>query len=290
VRAKIWGCRGSLASPGASKLRYGGDTSCVELRLDDGTLVILDAGTGIRELGASLTNDFKEVHLLLTHLHMDHVEGFPFFPPVWVPEADVHVWGPPSPLLTLRERLARYMSPPLFPIDVHDVPARCNFHDLPVEPWTIGSATVSAVPIEHPGPTVGFRIEENGRSFAYMPDHEPAVLSDFRTESPDWIDGFAVADGADVLLHDSQYTPAEYETRRGWGHSSFVDAVAYAQVTGAKQLIMFHHDPGHGDEALEEMEQEARALWGPDGTPPALAATDMTIDLSTPAVAPATGV
>jgi ribonuclease BN (tRNA processing enzyme) len=286
VRATIWGCRGSLASPGASKLKYGGDTSCVEMQLDDGTLIILDAGTGIRELGAKIAGDTNEVHLLLTHLHMDHVEGFPFFSLLWTPGADVHVWGPPSPMLSLKERLARYMSPPLFPIDVHDVPSSCGFHDLPTEPWTIGSATVTAIPIEHPGPTVGFRIEENGRTFAYMPDHEPAILSDFRNESPDWIDGFAIADGADVLLHDAQYTPEEYETRRGWGHSSYVDAVAYAQVAGAKKLVLFHHDPGHSDTALEDMEAAAKALWNGSGTPPILAAAEMTMDLSAPAVAP----
>lgn len=280
MQVKIWGCRGSLASPGASRLRYGGDTSCVELHLDDGTLVVLDAGTGIRELGSHMAPDVHDVHLLLTHLHMDHVEGFPFFPPLWNPDARVHVWGPPSPLLTLQERLARYMSPPLFPIDVHDVPSACTFHDLPLEPWTIGSATVQAMPIEHPGPTVGFRIEERGRVLAYMPDHEPAILSDFQNESADWIDGFAIAQDADLLLHDSQYTPAEYETRRGWGHSSFADAVGYARVTGTKQLVMFHHDPSHSDTDLEEMERDARHLWGPDGEPPVLAAAEMTIDMA----------
>lgn len=285
MRATIWGCRGSLAAPGASKLRYGGDTSCVELRLDDGTLIILDAGTGIRELGGHIGDDFREVHLLLTHLHMDHVEGFPFFSLLWNAEAAVQVWGPPSPMLSLKERLARYMSPPLFPIDVHDVPATCQFHDLPAEPWAIGSATVTAVPIEHPGPTVGFRIEENGRTLAYMPDHEPAVLGDFTNESPDWIDGYAVAERVDVLLHDSQYTAEEYEGRRGWGHSSFADAVAYARVTGARKLVMFHHDPAHSDSALEEMEAQAIELWGPEGEPPALAAAEMTIDLTASAVA-----
>lgn len=281
MRATIWGCRGSLPAPGASKLRYGGDTSCVEVRLGDGTLIILDAGTGIRELGAQLDAS-GEVHLLLTHLHMDHVEGFPFFSMVWNAGADLHVWGPPSPMMTLKERLARYMSPPLFPIDVHDVPCSTTFHDLPVEPWTIGSAEILAVPVEHPGPTVGFRIEENGRSLAYMPDHEPAALGDFANESPDWIDGFAIAENVDVLLHDSQYTVEEYETRRGWGHSSFADAIAYAKVTGARKLFMFHHDPTHDDDTLDAMARDAAELWEGDD-PPALAAAGMSIDLQTPA-------
>ncbi|MGH2759490.1 MAG: MBL fold metallo-hydrolase [Actinomycetota bacterium] len=282
MRATIWGCRGSLPAPGASRLRYGGDTSCVELRLSDGTLIVLDAGTGIRELGTQLGAE-REVHLLLTHLHMDHVEGFPFFSLLWTPDANVHIWGPPSPMLSLKERLARYMSPPLFPIDVHDVPCSTTFHDLPTEEWTIGSATVLAQPIEHPGPTVGFRVTENGRTFAYMPDHEPAALGDFRNESPDWIDGFAIAEGADLLMHDCQYTAEEYADRRGWGHSSFADAVAYAEVTGAKQLLMFHHDPTHDDEQLETIERAAREIWSSNGTSPKLAATGMSIDLTTAA-------
>ena len=282
MRATIWGCRGSLPSPGASRLRYGGDTSCVEVRLSDGTLIVLDAGTGIRELGSQLAAE-REVHLLLTHLHMDHVEGFPFFSLLWTPDANVHIWGPPSPMLSLKERLARYMSPPLFPIDVHDVPCTATFHDLPTEEWTIGSATVTAQAVEHPGPTVGFRITENGRTLAYVPDHEPAALGDFRNESPDWIDGFAIAEGADVLMHDCQYTDEEYGERRGWGHSSFSDAVAYAEVTGAKQLLMFHHDPTHDDDQLESIERSAREVWSTNGTSPKLAATGMSIDLTTAA-------
>ncbi len=280
MRATIWGCRGSLPAPGASKLRYGGDTSCVEVRLDDGSLVILDAGTGIRELGAALEPDVCEVHLLLTHLHMDHVEGFPFFSQLWNASCELHIWGPPSPMLSLKERLARYMSPPLFPIDLHDVPSSCMFHDLPNDPWNIGSARVTAMPVEHPGPTVAFRLEEGGRSLCYMPDHEPAALGDFRNESPDWIDGFALAQDVDVLLHDSQYTVEEYRTRRGWGHSSFEDAVAYAKLTGARRLLLFHHDPTHDDDTLEDLEKQAHEFWGADGILPELAATGMTIDLS----------
>jgi phosphoribosyl 1,2-cyclic phosphodiesterase len=280
VKVTVWGCRGSLPSPGASKLKYGGDTTCVEVTLSDGTLIVLDAGTGIREFGAQRCAGVKEVHLLLTHLHMDHVEGFPFFSLLWSPETKLNVWGPPSPMLSLKERLAKYMSPPLFPIDLHDVPASTTFHDLPNEPWTIGSATVSASAVEHPGPTVGYRFEEAGRVFAFMPDHEPAALGDFRTESPDWIDGFAIAENADVLMHDAQYNDEEYSSRRGWGHSSFADAVAYAQVTGTKKLLMFHHDPTHDDATLEEMQRSAAQLWEASDDRPALAAAGMTIELT----------
>ncbi len=279
MKATIWGCRGSLPSPGASKLAYGGDTSCVEVRLSDGTLVVLDAGTGIREFGSQRCADVDQAHLLLTHLHMDHVEGFPFFSLLWKKDCDLHIWGPASPMLSLKERLARYMSPPLFPIDIHDVPARCTFHDLPPEPFEIGSATLLSSPIEHPGPTMGFRIEEDGRAFVYIPDHEPAALGDFVNESPDWVDGFAIAQDADVLLHDAQFTDDEYATRRGWGHSSFTDAVAYAKKTRAQRLLLFHHDPTHDDAKLEEMERDAGNLWDERGPKPQLAATGMTITL-----------
>jgi phosphoribosyl 1,2-cyclic phosphodiesterase len=280
MRATIWGCRGSLASPGASKMKYGGDTSCVELNLADGTMIVLDAGTGIREFGAQRCDGVREAHLLLTHLHIDHVEGLPFFSLLWSPDCELHIWGPPSPTLTLSERLARYMSPPLFPVDVHEVPAQCAFHDLPHEEWTIGSATILAMPVEHPGPTMGFRITEDRRTFAYIPDHEPAALGDFSNESPEWIDGYALAENADLLMHDSQYTAEEYAIQRGWGHSCFEDAVAYAKVTGAKKLLMFHHDPRHDDTTLEAMQRDAAIAWGPDGDPPTLAATGMSIDLA----------
>ena len=280
MRIKIWGCRGSLAAPGASKLRYGGDTTCVEVWLSDETLIVLDAGTGIREFGDQLESGIREVHLLLTHLHMDHVEGFPFFSLLWRKDAHVHIWGPPSPMLGLNERLARYMSPPLFPIDLHDVPATCTFHDLPSGEWQIGSASVVAMHIEHPGPTVGFRLEEDGRSFAFMPDHEPAALGDFRHESAEWIDGFGLAEGADLLMHDAQYTDEEYSARRGWGHSSYTDAVDYAQIAGAKKLLLFHHDPTHDDTTLEDIERRAKAMWESTGDEPTLAAAGMQIDLS----------
>lgn len=284
MRVTTWGCRGSLASPGPTKDRYGGDTTCVEVRLDDDTLIVLDAGTGIRALGEHLDEVPDEVHLLLTHLHMDHIEGFPFFPGVWDPDCRLHIWGPPSTMFSLRERVRRYMSPPLFPIDVDDVPSNCTFHDLPTRPWNIGSATLLASRIEHPGETVGFRLEEGGGTFAFMPDHEPAVLGDFRSETPDWIDGYAVAEGADVLLHDAQYTSEEYVTRRGWGHSSTDDAVAYAQVTGVRQLVLFHHDPSHSDDFLEEMEAHASELWGDAPLPPKLAAAERPIEI--PATSP----
>lgn len=281
MRARIWGCRGSLATPGHNTLRYGGNTSCVEVRLKDGTLVVLDAGTGIRALGLALAPDPPEViHLLLTHLHLDHIEGLGFFLPLWQPDVELHIWGPPSSVMSLRERLARYLSPPLFPLDLAEAAPPPHFHDVPDEEWTIGSARISALPVAHPGPTVGYMLSEDSRSLAYVPDHEPGLGKDLMDVSPDWISGFGLTRDVDVLLHDSQYTEKEYPRRMGWGHSSVADAVALAAVSEVGQLVMFHHDPSHDDSYLEDMVTRAKQLWEGNGDAPVLAREGMDIDLS----------
>jgi len=280
--ARIWGCRGSLAKPGPTTLRYGGNTSCIEVRLSDGSVLVLDAGTGVVDLGTRLAQEApQKIHLLLTHLHMDHIEGLGFFAPLWNPASVIDVWGPPSPTMSLSERLSRYLSPPLFPVQLSDIPAQIRFIDTPEDEWTIGSATVNAASVEHPGPTLGYRITENGRSLAYIPDHEPArVTSSIERSSPDWLPGSAIAAGADVLFHDAQYTRDEYSERVSWGHSCFSDAVTYAGVCEAKKLVLFHHDPSRSDTALEELESHAGSVWGSsNGSAPVLAREGMELEL-----------
>ena len=176
MRARIWGSRGSLATPGPDTVRYGGNTACIEVALSDGSLVILDAGTGIRGLGVSLDGRRPtRIDILLTHLHLDHLEGLGFFTPLWDPGTDLHIWGPTSPVQSLSERIATVLSPPLFPVHLTDVPSSVTFHDAPQGEWAIGSATITSQPIIHAGPTVGYRIEEQGRTLAYLTDHEPAL-------------------------------------------------------------------------------------------------------------------
>jgi phosphoribosyl 1,2-cyclic phosphodiesterase len=280
VRATIWGCRGSLATPGPETVRYGGNTSCVEVRLDDGTLLVLDAGTGIRPLGLTLDDFTGPIHLLLTHLHLDHLEGLGFFMPIWHPGREVHIWGPPSPLRNLEERIARYLSPPLFPIELSQIPARLTFHDVLDAPWAIGGAQVEAGPVAHPGPTVGYRIEADDAVLAYIPDHEPALGHDLSALAPEWVSGTSVAFGADLLLHDSQYFEHEYAERVGWGHSSVADSVAFARAAAVEKLLLFHHDPLHTDDDLVELGQRALELWRGDGPVPELAREGMTIELA----------
>ncbi len=253
----------------------------MEVRLDDGTLLVLDAGTGIRPFGQTIDVACAQtIHLFLTHLHLDHLEGLGFFSALWSPEVDLHIWGPPSPIRSLEERIARYLSPPLFPVHLSDIPSRPKFHDAPEEEWQIGAARIVAHPISHRGPTVGYRIEENGRSLAYLPDHEPALGVDLRAVGPEWISGYVVAEKADVLLHDAQYTESEYPERVGWGHSSVAHVVTFGQVAEVNQLVLFHHDPLHTDEELDDQLSRARQLWGPLGNPPLAAWEGMEFDLS----------
>jgi phosphoribosyl 1,2-cyclic phosphodiesterase len=280
VRLRIWGCRGSVPTPGPETVDCGGNTSCVEVSLESGTALVLDAGTGIRRLGDELVErGAKQVHLLLTHLHLDHVEGLRFFAPLWDERIRVDIWGPPSPLLSLKERISRSFSPPLFPIDLGDVPALVHFHDVPRSKWTIDGAVLAAHLVVHPGPTVGYRIESGNASFAYLPDHEPALAGRFVERSTDWISGAAVAENVDVLLHDAQYSEDEYEERIGWGHSSVPDAVAFARAVKARRLLLFHHEPTHSDARLEDLEARAQSLAAGDEVPPTLAREGMVVEL-----------
>ena len=262
MQVRVWGCRGSVAAPGPDTVKYGGNTSCVEVRLESGHALVLDAGTGMRPLGVEMQQDLPiELHVMLTHLHLDHLQGLGFFRPLFAPDLDIHLWGPSSPVQHLAERIAMYLSPPLFPVRLEDVPSRLTFHDAPEEAVTIGSATVRAAKVTHQGPTVGYRIEENCRTFVYLPDHEPSIGSDLATIPAEWMSGHDIAHNADVLLHDGQYRDQEYGAHVGWGHSSIGDAMEFANKASVGQLVLFHHDPYHTDTELEELLVEARGNW-----------------------------
>jgi phosphoribosyl 1,2-cyclic phosphodiesterase len=276
---KIWGCRGSVATPSPHTTKYGGNTSCVEVLLDDEATLVFDAGTGIRALGADLARrGTRHVHLFLTHLHLDHLEGLRFFAPLWNENVTLDIWGPRSPVVSLGDRILRSFSPPLFPVDFRDVPARVSFHDLPAPPFQIEGISLSTDLVLHPGPTLGIRLESGRSCLAYLPDHEPA-LAGIDARSLDWISAGGLACNADVVLHDAQYSEEEYDDRIGWGHSSVADAVAFCRAVGARRLVLFHHDPDHSDPVLEELEEHARRLTGDDGAPPVLAREGMTLEL-----------
>ena len=190
---------------------------------------------------------------------MDHIQGLGFFEPLYQPGREIHIWGPPSPTLDLRGRLARYLSPPLFPVGLRDLPCRLALHNVPPERFEVAGLDIKADLICHPGPTVGYRISEGSRSMAYLPDHEPALgMRDFPGPA-EWTSGFDLAAGADLLIHDAQYTVEEYDGRIGWGHSAMPDALAFATLTGIGRLVPFHHDPTHDDAMLDRVDSATRA-------------------------------
>lgn len=280
MRVRIWGCRGSLPTPGPATIRYGGNTSCVEVSLDDDSALILDAGSGIRPLGIELRErGVRRIHLLLTHLHLDHLEGLRLFAPLFDKDARIDIWGPRSTVHSLEERIVRTFSPPLFPIDLRELPAQVSFHDVPNEPWNVDGASITGELVAHPGPTLGFRIENAGSSFAYLPDHEPALGGPIAARTRDWISGGALAEDADLLLHDAQYSEEEYEARIGWGHSSIGDAIAFAHASGARRLLLFHHDPSHSDDVLERLQAQAETLADSNAERPLLAHEGMVIEI-----------
>jgi phosphoribosyl 1,2-cyclic phosphodiesterase len=233
MRARIWGCRGSLATPGAG--RYGGNTPCVEL--DGG--IVLDAGTGIRALGETLAG-VAHVDLLLTHLHLDHVEGLGFFAPLHDAACTVTIWGPPG----TQAGVETWLAPPFFPAPIE---AAVEFREVADESFRVGGVEVTCALVPHPGPTLGYRLD----GLAYIPDHEAKI---------DPAAAIELARGADVLLHDAQYTVGECAQRAGWGHSSVEDFAAVVAAAGPARALMFHHDPSHDDATLERMRDEAAGL------------------------------
>jgi phosphoribosyl 1,2-cyclic phosphodiesterase len=268
VKITFWGVRGSVPVPNRHMLRHGGNTSCVEVELDDGTEIILDAGTGIRELGAARAPDAKRVEVLLTHLHLDHIQGLLFFPPLFDPETRVNVYGPPAPGPSLEQRLGRYLSTPLSPLDLRELPAEVTFEACPYAEWQVGSATIRAAIVAHRGLTLGYRITEGETSVCYLPDHEPALGACLREAEPGWISGIGLAADATVLIHDGQYSVDEYSPHVGWGHSSVLDAVTYALLANAQTLVLTHHDPTHDDRTLDELSHVAASTWQTGGRDP----------------------
>jgi phosphoribosyl 1,2-cyclic phosphodiesterase len=265
MKVAIWGTRGSLASPGPETARYGGNTSCVEVRAADDTVVVLDAGTGLRPLSEGLASPTRRVDVLLTHLHMDHIQGLGFFTPLHQPGRDVHIWGPSSSTNDLRTRLTRYLSPPLFPVHLGDVACDLTLHEVADDDFEIGPFTISSAFVCHPDPTVGYRIREGDAVVTYLPDHEPMLGLKGDTPHRHWTSAQALAASADLLIHDAQYTMDEYAERVGWGHTAIPDAVRFAVEAGARRLVLFHHDPTHSDEDLDRIFAAAVA-----GAPPGL--------------------
>jgi phosphoribosyl 1,2-cyclic phosphodiesterase/CheY-like chemotaxis protein len=259
VRVRFWGTRGSIARAGAATLRYGGNTSCVEVQADDGTLVVLDCGTGAHELALDLRRRVPHPtagHVLIGHAHWDHIQGFPFFEPLYDPAARWDVYAPGDREGDLQRLFAGQMSPEHHPIALGDLRAAVSFHVLKEGSFRIGGIQVRAQYLHHPALTLGYRLEADGRALVYASDHEPHALP--ATDAPPGAEPAHPEDrrhvaflaGADLVIHDTQYTRAEYERKRTWGHTPVECAVDYAIAAGARRLALFHHDPERDDAAL----------------------------------------
>jgi phosphoribosyl 1,2-cyclic phosphodiesterase len=252
MKINLWGVRGSIPTTGPDTAIYGGNTSCAAV-WEDGRLLILDGGSGMHRLELKHPLAHKRIDILLTHLHLDHIQGLGFFQPFFDPKMEIHLYGPASSHRTLHSRLSRYLSPPLFPVLLRDLPCKLVLHEVENSVINIGPFTVHSSYVIHPGPTVGYRIEGARSALAYLPDHEPALGRNGMINDRNWISAIDLAADADVLLHDAQYTTEEYASRKGWGHSSLMDAVRFASVAGAKYLLLSHHDPSRSDSQLEEL-------------------------------------
>jgi phosphoribosyl 1,2-cyclic phosphodiesterase len=252
MKITIRGVRGSIPTSGPDTEHYGGNTSCIEVS-EDGWMLVLDAGTGMRRSNTGQPPANKRIDILLSHLHLDHIQVLGFFKPLFDPEMDIHIWGPASNYQSLHTRLSRYLSPPLFPVHIRDLPCKHTMHEIDNSEFEIGPFKIQSKYIIHPGPTVGFRISGKKSVFTYMPDHEPALGRQGILNNRNWISGIDLAADADLLLHDAQYSLQEYKMTMGWGHSTMDDALLFASLAEVKHLLLTHHDPSHSDIQLEEL-------------------------------------
>ena len=238
MKVTIWGARGSLPSPSPETNKVGGNTSCVQVEHKE-SMLVLDAGSGIQRLNANIPSHVERIDILLTHLHLDHIMGLGFFSALYNPDMEVNIWGPTGANYGLESRLTRYLSPPLFPIRLKDLPCKLNLREVNHSEFHIGKIKVNSAYVCHPGPTLGFRLESPSAVLTYIPDHEPSLGSADFPNDPSWTSGSDIARGADLLLHDAQYTCEEYQKRIGWGHSTMTDAIRFGQMTDVKKLLFF---------------------------------------------------
>jgi phosphoribosyl 1,2-cyclic phosphodiesterase len=267
---RFWGTRGSLPTPGRRTVRYGGNTPCVEVRLAHDNLVIFDAGTGIRELGDELTARGESVRafIAITHPHWDHIQGFPFFKPAFITGNTITIIGPQAKHASLREVIASQMNKIYFPVQLSELKAKISFMPMREQTIPLYDATLSSIYVNHPAYALGYRLTAGGRSIVYISDNEPfdrevakslrnvdkRIVSRYLQEKSDPNRRIVeFARGADIMIHDTTYTPEEYVSHVGWGHSHYLFTLSLAETAGVKQLVLFHHDPTHDDDKVDEI-------------------------------------
>ena len=261
VEVTFYGVRGSCPCPSDDNRRYGGNTACVGLTAAGEEPIVFDLGTGLRAFGDTQPQDGTFAGTaLLTHIHWDHVQGLPFFPPADRVGARFDIFGPQQETESLRDLFDGFMRPPYFPVTCSDLRGDIRFHEVLKDDLTVGGAEVIVRPVPHCGPTVGYRVTIGGRTVTYISDHQAPLTLDSVADSV-----LELADGADVLIHDAQYTRAEFEQKSHWGHCTIDYALRVAREAGVRRVALFHHDPAHGDEEMDRILARARASMGAGG-------------------------
>jgi len=255
---RCWGSRGSISVSGKEYIKYGGDTTCIEVVGSSGDLIILDAGTGIRRLGNKLMHEkHSEINIFFTHSHWDHLSGFPFFKPLYHGHSRIHIRGPRTTQDSIMKIISHTMTPPYFPVELEDINADIEFLTTTHETIEVGSMTVKTIPLSHTNKGVGYRIEEGGKSFVFLTDNELTHKHPSGMERSDYVE---FSEGADLLFHDAEYTPKEYGYTKGWGHSVYVDTLDMAIEAGVKELGLFHHNQDRTDKAIDEINEDCNRI------------------------------
>lgn len=246
---RCWGSRGSVPVSGNEYLKYGGDTTCMEIIGNDGTIIIVDAGTGIRKLGNDLSRgSLKNFNVIFTHAHWDHLMGFPFFKPIYTKGISLHLYGCPFAQASIKDILSKSMSPPYFPVNLEDLRADISYHGACSGGFNIGSIRVTPILLSHPNQGIGYKFVEEGKSFVFLTDNELAYKHPGGLDYREYLEFSA---NADLLIHDSEYTREEYRATKGWGHSTFEDSLRLAMEAHVRQFGLFHHNQDRTDAALD---------------------------------------
>ena len=246
---RCWGARGSIPVSGKQYLHYGGNTTCLEIRTNDDKILIVDAGSGIREAGNSfLAAGLHDFTLLLTHAHWDHIMGFPFFKPIYSHKTNLSIWGCPFAQYSIKEMLSRVMAPPNFPVNFDAIHANISYLETCVESYTLGSMIITSIALSHPNQGKGYKFEEDGKCFVFLTDNELGYKHEGGLDFQDYL---KFSRGADLLIHDAEYNEEEYKKTRSWGHSVYKDALNLALDAGVKKLGLFHHNQERLDTGVD---------------------------------------
>ena len=255
---KCWGARGSIPVSGKEYIKYGGSTTCMEVRSKNGEIIIIDAGSGIRKLGIKLLEEKKYSYdIVFTHAHWDHLLGFPFFKPIYTQKARIKMYGYPFAQKSIKELLKISMTPPYFPVNYEDIKANISYHEACKDKFHIDSVTVIPISLSHPNGGLGYKFIEDNKSFVFLTDNELTFKHPGGLDYKDYMD---FSSGADLLIHDCEYTQKDYKTKKGWGHSIYKDALKLAMEANVKKFGLFHHNQEREDKDLDKIVKDCKQI------------------------------